>query len=458
MIEQLPQEITTLIAIKLNQNDLIRLSQTCSAAYMISQPLLYNSIVIDSSKKVYSSDVSYSLVDATGTQISSLFALNLFFKRDHHHHIRSIKFCEQIPDLYDGELLEQIGRLLGNCHFLQEFYWLNESLKLPTGMFRSTAFLTTLKGNLLIDSNISLPNIKELSLGNLNENFEAMGGLLSGNKLDKLCLYNNSLIDDIEPNKLQINCRLDLSELVLKNVTLTSKDAHQLKKCVNMRNLRTLKLINCVESVYDVENNIKRLKRDKYIWEIIGGELSGLQQLQISNSHLVWHKFLKFISKTRLRHLHLSMDCEIERKQYLNRILGSINAAELHTLVLDTPSNEMKQLMNSLSSYKNLRTLQLKIGKNEISNVLLYLNSPVSHFIIKIVEKSNPHQAKFGTLINREYFNYYECIRPRQASLIQQFENYFLDFKSKLHKLKTFQVVYNKQRYLYNVEKQCRTT
>lgn len=465
----LPLDITLEISTCLSQNDLLSLSRTCKTLHLLLEPIIYHKVVVNSKKKVYTTEQKYLPISVLGTQISSLYCLHLFLKKTSYaKHTRLLKFDKSIPDSCEFVLVELLCSFLSQSSNLREFFWLTEVFKLPLHALRSNTNLRVLEGNFTFTEKLELKYLEALNLGNFNENCIAM--IDYGANLTKLGLYNHHLVIDENMHRAFPKKALELTELTLKNIALSSSDIVNLTKTVNLKKVKRLTIDNCVEMVYESESGVKRIKGCKYLWDMLVPELLELQHLEISNfqnelgtADLVFEKLITWLpTMGKLRSCHLCIPCANDSKKYLQPFLARINGCNLESFSIDVHSTSayFPHLSRTLQRFSKLTELQMRIHSQHIANVLAackaLAKSNIQKLALQLIQPSTLHtslHAKFDTLIHRDFLNYYESLYHAPAenkSVGEQFRNYSFDFKRCFKGLRSFLIHHNDMAYTYS--------
>lgn len=464
MIDKLPIELINIISHSLNQFDLVNLSGTNKTLHQLLVPKLYKSVTVDSSKTHLQDELSSST-----TTIKSLHSLKLFLNKliansQYGNFIRHFAFKNEIPDIPEiilNEYLKKIFPTLANLNslnwFIVDTYLSFEILKfLPLGK------LCNLGGNFknfeIVKTLIRDPllNLKKLEISGFNTSSNLSKiDLLKFPNLHELTILKNSCgksksvtnlieIDPIDENYLSgifSNAQnFNLSSLTLKDICITSKNANDLIKAINIPKLKNLAIINCTENIFDNNSFIRRNPPATLFLDLLGPHLSVLESLVIDllNELADNSSILRFLSMMCLKKLDILITCK--NGESLNEdfasIMNILTSHHLKELRLDfsIPNTNCKKItfpisaLSNLSKLDQLQVLKAPIEHRHFNNLLPIISELGELMVLHLVV--NTQKISTNCLIDQNYFNFaIPGLSHLQENLSLQFYEYCKHFK-----------------------------
>lgn len=464
MIDKLPIELINIIAQSLNQFDLVNLSSTNKSLHQILIPKLYKSITVDSSK----THLQFELSSST-TTIKSLHSLKLFLNKlttnpQYGDFIRYFALKNEIPDIPEiilNEYLKKIFPILTNLNtlnwFIVDTYLSFEILKyLPLGK------LCNLGGNFknfeVVKSLIRHPLLElktlEISGFNIASNLSKID-LLKFPNLQELTILKNSCgkpksvtnlieIDSIDENYLSTIFshvqNLNLSSLTLRDICITSTNANDLIKAINLPKLKKLAIINCTENMFENDSFIRRNPPATLFLDILRSHLSDLESLVIDflNELADNSSILRLLNMMCLKELDILITCKNGEslKEDLAAIMNSLTNHSLKELKLDffIPNTNCKKItfpittLSNLSKLNQLQVLKAPIEHRHVNNLFPIISELGELMILHLVV--NTQKMATNCLIDQNYFNFaVPGLSHLQENLSSQFYEYCKRFK-----------------------------
>lgn len=410
MLLDLPLDIILRVSTYLPQQDKLLLAKTCRELYHTLQPLMYEVIVLDSSKVHLNELQSFvnrhkwfkeNKYPCYPTMIRSLYALTRFLK----HLSRKPQFCryvkclvalEHIPDMPHLELVGYLAGIFPKLVNLKTFQWYSVDQPLDADLMSSLPKdIKTVCGNLQFSLAFSTFNVPEsvefLDISNFGceKNLYNLSGfpekltsltvlkLVSSSSrmftsaLSPCCsavlsntqenayhldapTYTSSLF-----NSSSLTSPIKLTSLKLKDISVSVCDAHILKNYVNLGSVESFALEDCTEVLFDhvLPNNYISLTSSAYIRRNAPAEL-----------------FLDLLSPelTSLKLLHISMTNELYYNNCIIAFIASLTNLEhisVHLKYLYRPNEpvDLDSLVEALE--KHAPTLRyLDVCFNTIEN------------------------------------------------------------------------------------------
>lgn len=304
MFSDLPDDVILLICQWLAQAELLSLAFTTSHYYEVIHAKLYESIVVNSSRRLFDGVFdekshhhwfSSHVFPGNPTVIRSLYALKTFFKtvmKNPHYgrYVRQFVVEDQFPDMPDLELATYLRLVFPTFVNLQVLNWyavhqpLNASL---VKLLPRPEYLQTLCGNFqfvaLEFPSSAFPCLGQLDLSNVSSHktlqnidmnkFPNLHSLTVAKRASKNMLQFTSRVSNCCQSALDtsaeslpysepasyMSClfstidtrKLQLSSLSLKDISLSSKDAYTLLGAIEVPSLHNLSLDNCGETLFD---------------------------------------------------------------------------------------------------------------------------------------------------------------------------------------------------------------
>ncbi|KAK8438836.1 hypothetical protein ACI3LY_001099 [Candidozyma auris] len=357
---QLPSDVIVRIASYLPQEDKLNLAKTCSELYNTLHPLMYEVIVLDSSR-VHLNELQAFVnrhkwfeeygFDCYPTVVRSLYALTRLLKNlsKNVHLCKYIKYLvasENIPDMPHVELVGFLSGIIPKLTNLSSFQWYSVHQPLDAHlMSQLPSRVQQVRGNLQFSSafsTFSLPESVEIldisnfgcekNLYNLVGFPEQLSSLtvsksvspssrmftttlspccsaVLSNTQESIYLDAPTYISSLF-NSLSLDSPIKLISLKLRDISVSVCDAHILKNYVDLACLTSLALEDCTEILFDhvLPHNYISSTSSAYIRRNAPAEL-----------------FLDLLvpELTSLRSLHISMTNEL---YYNNCIISSIAA------------------------------------------------------------------------------------------------------------------------------------
>lgn len=463
-MEKLPIEIINVIAHSLNQFDLVSLSGTNKSLHQILIPKLYKSITVDSSKTHLQHDLS-----SRTTTIKSLHSLKLFLNKliknpEYGGFIRHLALNNEIPDMSEimlNKYLEIIFPILKNLNTLNWFivdpYLSFELLKLLP-----LEKLCTLGGNFknfeVVETLIRQPlkELEKLEISGFNtaSNLSKIDMLKFPN-LHDLTILKNSCgksksvtnlieIDTIDENYL--SCifahaqNLNLSSLTLKDICITSVNANDLIRAINIPHLKKLSIINCTEVMFENDSFIRRSPPPVLFLDLLGTHLSTLESLVLNflNDLADNNSILRLLNLIYLNKLDILITCKNGESlnEDLAAIISSLVNHPLKELKLDfiIPNTNYKKITVPITTLSNLSKLdQLQILKAPVERRHFESLFPMISELSKLIVLHlivNTQKIPTNSLIDQNYFDFaIPGLSHLQENLFAQFYDYCKDFK-----------------------------
>lgn len=296
----LPNEVLAYLAQFLSQEAALHLALTCSEVYHIIRPMLYQTIVVDSSKRLFNGhsdsrhlSFSHEAFPNEPTVVRSLHAFtrlckNLVLSPLLCRYVKVLVIQDKFPDMPHLELLGYLRHIFPHLVNLSVLNWYAMDQVLDAeliGLLPNPRLLLSLCGNFSFVGSLlpagDFKSLKHLDLSNIGcdkslaavdlGNFSNITSLVisklpSQNNLlfsSSSCCKSalNSTVESISHHEspsfistlLRAPVSLQLSSLSLKDILLCARDAHLLLKAIDFPNLHTLSVDSCLEPLFREE-------------------------------------------------------------------------------------------------------------------------------------------------------------------------------------------------------------
>lgn len=413
ILDGLPHEIRSLVAVYLNQHDTLNLALTCKELAAACLPRLYHTIIVDANYTEFSKEY-----DLSSTYIKLLYSFKKLIQRYNQQFPIHVILVVSLPDstnIYDISVNEQLLSFFLRLECLHSLSWLLDNFKLEY-----------LKG---------LPSQELVQQLDLNIKFSNYLGELTS---DCPYFHFNNLKD------FHIRPFYNQSRLVkIIDSLLVCADADAVE-----RNLHSLRLSRFDKDTNAVLPSPREL--DTALWETAAREglfasqareyelgtlqavfkKSKLQHVSLSLSELCLNDFLvcekdaqllaSATDLTRLRRLELKNVSEYRQAQLEETLPGFLGTlAPLLTglthLNLDYRETRRDSVPMVLGSCPNLLELDLVIRMNEIKAQHVDLEELYSDYAMKLLE-----QTKLTKLLVelREENSFCDVAQPTPTALI----------------------------------------
>ncbi|KAF3991039.1 hypothetical protein FT663_02909 [Candidozyma haemuli var. vulneris] len=128
ILDGLPHEIRSLVAVYLNQHDALNLALTCKELAASCLPRLYHTVIVDANYTEFSKEY-----DLSSTYIKSSYSFKKLIQRYQHQypiHVLSVVSLPDSMNIYDIDINEQLLRFFSKLRCLRSLSWLSDNFKL----------------------------------------------------------------------------------------------------------------------------------------------------------------------------------------------------------------------------------------------------------------------------------------------------------------------------------------
>lgn len=447
----LPPELVIPLLLHITQADFLHLSQTCRELHEILIHKLYSAIVIG--KRDVSGDHLHSeslflsrylpvAPPRAPTVVSSLFALSQLFrtvikKKELAMCIRYIVFSEAIPDIPSVELACFLSQIFPSLTRLEVLSWYADpplDQRLLT-LLPCPETLVSLCGNIqLCEQPLKFANLSHLDVSRYGAerylnvvDFDDFPNLKSlklsktssscfshcGSDLPDCCETALSGVVEAFPARepsnaisrlfLLVKTRLVLSELTLKDITVTSDDAKLLAKSIDFLALRSLALNNCYECIFaDSRAGFTRRTPPQHMFlDVLAPHLENLKWLVVNlpNDLCFNGPVISLISRVSALE-RLSIHCKYPQSSESLDLSDLVKAIQCHSHSLkhlDICCDKVRSAV-AVCPKKDVKIkLPLLVGLIKCAS-LQYLKLPVTHSQLSELHKILKHHKKVETL------------------------------------------------------------
>lgn len=546
MFCDLPDDVILHTCRWLPQGDLLNLALSSSHYYEVIHAKLYEIVVIDSSRRQFD-DVfdeksrlywfSSHAFASEPTVIRSLYALKTFFRNlmknpQYGRHVRQLVVHDEFPDIPELELASYLCLVLPSLVNLLVLNWYAVSQPLNAKLVKLLPHpenLVSLCGNFQFVAS-ELPSDRFPCLGHLDLSNVSSHKALRNIDMDRFPnLHSLTLAKKPSNNMLQFtsrvsNCcqsalntsveslpygdpasyisclfstinpsRLQLSSLILKDISLSAKDGYLLLENIEVPHLQRLSLDNCGEALFESAYNEIPVRRrtppPELFLDVLAKHLSHLESLNLNLSNELCYNRSTFSAiKTvlplkrlgvhikvfksdeainlaplvdslqshcdSLEYLNLCCDvvessvsiCPKKNNRYsLKSVIGLSNLRKLKVLKLPLSYSQIGEVANVLSPLTNLHLLQLGItdGPCKASKAAC---STCNETLIYALYNTN-------CLISQDYFNCPSSfISNIEQNKTQEYVNFSKKFRSIFKLLQYMRFDLKNQSLLYDCQ------
>lgn len=453
MLADLPVEILLHICRYLGQGDLVNLTLTNRHFFEVANAKLYEAVVVDSSKRLFEEfegKTRHHWFISRGflkepTVIRSLYALtkflrNLTGKKEYGRYLRCLVVEDEFPDMPELELtrfLQVVFPRLINVEVLN-WYAVRKPLDAKIlALLPHPEHLRSLCGNFqLVASEIPallFTCLRQFDLSNVTSHrvlekveldmFPCLESLTLAKKPSRNMLHFTSRVSSCCQSALSNTAeslpyndplsyisslfsrfngqKLQLTSLVLKDITLSSRDAYLLMENVDIPNLQKLSLDNCGEALFGAESSLgsvsihsdsffvrRRTPPSELFLDVLASQLTGLTLLNLNLYNELCFNRSTFVAISKLlplKHLgvHIKVfksDGTINLAPLIDSLQPHANSLEYLNLCCDVvetsvsvcPKKNNRYMLKSilgLSNLRRLKVLKLPLSFSQISDV-----------------------------------------------------------------------------------------